>query len=69
MKGCTDDVTLTSFDVLAWSMEQTCQALEIAKPLRAMHGLEYLRQQKIITQYLPSDLSSNKLTRDKAQVK
>jgi hypothetical protein len=68
MKGCTDDVSLTSFDVLAWSMEQTCQALEIAKPLRAMHGLEYLRQQKIITQHLPSDLPSAQLTRNTLRV-
>jgi hypothetical protein len=68
MKGCTDDVTLTSFDVLAWSMEQTCQALEIAKPLRAMHGLEYLRQQKVIAQELPSSVPSARLTSNTAKV-
>lgn len=69
MRNCANDATLTSFDVLAWSMEQTCQALEIAKPLRAMHGLEYLRQQRIITQHSPPDLPSDRLTRNKAKVK
>ncbi|KEQ74499.1 hypothetical protein M436DRAFT_34467, partial [Aureobasidium namibiae CBS 147.97] len=69
MRNCADDAVLTSFDVLAWSMEQTCQALEIAKPLRAMHGLEYLRQQRTIAQHLPPDLPSNRLTRNKAKVK
>jgi hypothetical protein len=49
-------------------MEQTCQALEIAKPLRAMHGLEYLRQQKVIAEHLPSDSSSDRLTRNEARV-
>ncbi|KAH0034044.1 hypothetical protein KCU78_g2340, partial [Aureobasidium melanogenum] len=58
MKNCDDQTTLSSFDVLAWSMDQTCQALETARPLRAMQGLEYLRQRNVLSEYLPSNLSS-----------
>jgi hypothetical protein len=64
LKGCEDSETLTSFDVLAWCMEQTCQSLEIARPLRAMHGLEHVRQQGILHEFLPATSASNKLISD-----
>lgn len=67
MKNCDDHTTISSFDVLAWCIDQTCQALETAKPLRAMQGLEYLRQQKVLSEYLPSSLSSTYVTRDEAR--
>ncbi|KAG9663822.1 hypothetical protein KCU64_g1072, partial [Aureobasidium melanogenum] len=67
LKGCDDQSNLSSYDVLAWSMDQTCQALEAARPLRAMQGLEYSRQQKILSEYLPSDLSSTSLTGDEVR--
>ncbi|KAI5211927.1 hypothetical protein E4T38_00949 [Aureobasidium subglaciale] len=57
--GGKDESQLTSFDVLAWTMEQTCQSLEIARPLRAMHGLEMSRQQKVLEKFLPETRSSN----------
>ncbi|KAG9514191.1 hypothetical protein KCV07_g8292, partial [Aureobasidium melanogenum] len=61
LKGCEVSDTLTSYDVLAWSMDQTCQSLEIARPLRAMHGLEYVRQQKVQDRFLPATTASSKL--------
>ena len=35
---------LSSFDVLAWTLEQSCQALERAQPLRLLQGLNYLER-------------------------
>ncbi|KAH0338328.1 hypothetical protein KCU81_g7698, partial [Aureobasidium melanogenum] len=67
LKGCDDETNLSSYDVLAWSMNQTCQSLEAAKPLRAMQGLEYSRQQKIISEYLPANLSSTSLAADEVR--
>ncbi|KAG9762013.1 hypothetical protein KCU73_g2114, partial [Aureobasidium melanogenum] len=64
LKGCETSDTLTSYDVLAWSMDQTCQSLEIARPLRAMHGLEYVRQQKVLHNFLPVATASSKLISD-----
>ncbi|KAI4755334.1 hypothetical protein E4T52_08277 [Aureobasidium sp. EXF-3400] len=64
LKGCEDTDDLTSLDVLAWCMEQTCQSLEIARPLRAMHGLEHVRQQKVLREYLPATSASNQLMSD-----
>ncbi|KAI5254025.1 hypothetical protein E4T42_02630 [Aureobasidium subglaciale] len=60
--GGKDESQLTSFGVLAWTMEQTCQSLEIARPLRAMHGLEMSRQQKVLEKFLPETRSSNAIT-------
>lgn len=62
MRGCEYDTALTSFDVLAWSMDETCRALETAKALRTMQGLEYLRQQKVFNRLLPSRLPSTIVT-------
>ncbi|KAI4721480.1 hypothetical protein E4T48_02363 [Aureobasidium sp. EXF-10727] len=64
LKGCDDSDELTSFDVLAWCMEQTCQSLDIARPLRAMHGLEYVRQQKVLHTFLPTTSASSKFIGD-----
>ncbi|KAG9568088.1 hypothetical protein KCU71_g3382, partial [Aureobasidium melanogenum] len=69
MKGCEYDTALTSFDVLAWSINESCRALETAKPLRTMQGLEYLRQQKVINQHLPSKSPSTSVTANKAGTK
>jgi len=68
LKGCeyTDD--LTSFDVLAWCMEQTCQSLEIARPLRAMHGLEHVRQQRVLRELLPATSTSSELISDDSRI-
>lgn len=63
-----DLIQPTSFDVLAWSMEQTCQSLDIARPLRVMHGLELLRQRRVLEQYLPESLSSAAITSDSASM-
>ncbi|KAG9566451.1 hypothetical protein KCU71_g4050, partial [Aureobasidium melanogenum] len=68
LKGCETADTLTSYDVLAWSMDQTCQSLEIARPLRAMHGLEYVRQQKILDKFLPAATASRKLISDDERI-
>ncbi|THY36728.1 hypothetical protein D6D01_00185 [Aureobasidium pullulans] len=64
LKGYKNSDQLTSFDVLAWCMEQTCQSLDIARPLRAMHGLEYVRQQTVLHEILPATSASTKLIRD-----
>lgn len=60
--------SLDSKDVLAWTMEQTCQAMEIAKPLRIMQGLEYLRRQNVIDTYLPSNTPPASLIDDKVSI-
>jgi hypothetical protein len=69
LKGCEDSEELASFDVLAWCMEQTCQSLEIARPLRAMHGLEHVRQQRVLREYLPITSASSKLISDDKRVR
>ncbi|KAG9960476.1 hypothetical protein KCU61_g6491, partial [Aureobasidium melanogenum] len=63
-QGCEHFNDLNSFDVLAWCMEQTCQSLEIARPLRAMQGLEYVRQQRVLNKFFPGKLSASKLFGD-----
>lgn len=68
LKGCEDSSDLTSFDVLAWCMEQTCQSLDTARPLRAMHGLEHVRQQKIMRELLPASSTSTKLMSNYNQI-
>lgn len=38
----TDETTaLTSKDVREWCIEQSCQAMDIAQPLRIVQGLEF----------------------------
>ncbi|KAH0276074.1 hypothetical protein KCU91_g4106, partial [Aureobasidium melanogenum] len=63
-----DRLAQDSFDVLAWCMEQTCQSLETARPLRAMQGLEYIRQQKVLHQFFPTKLSTSKLFGDENRI-
>lgn len=68
LKGCEDSSDITSFDVLAWCMEQNCQSLEVARPLRAMHGLEHVRQQRVLRECLPAASTSNKLVSDDSRI-
>lgn len=44
---------VTSSDVLSWAMEQTCQALTLARPLRTMQGLQFHRQRRVLSEFLP----------------
>jgi len=54
---------ITSLTVLAWCIKQTCEALDNARPLRTVHGLEYLRQQGVLNEYIPSSQSSAKIAK------
>ncbi|THY63972.1 hypothetical protein D6C98_00911 [Aureobasidium pullulans] len=54
---------ITSLAVLAWCIKQTCEALDNARPLRIVHGLEYLRQQGVLNEYIPSSSSSAKIAK------
>lgn len=69
LMGYTDTNGFTSFEVLAWCMEQTCQALEIARPLRAMHGLEYVRQQKVVRKFFPTRFTASSVVGNKTRMK
>ena len=57
-------VSTTSFHVLAWCMEQTCQALEFAQPLRIMQGLQWLRRRRLFKKYFPLNVSVQECLKD-----
>jgi hypothetical protein len=69
MAGGKDVSQLSSFDVLVWSISQTCQALDTARSLRAMHGLEMLRQQQILKLYLPEQVASRTIVSESSAMK
>lgn len=43
---------ITSKDVLAWCMEQTCLSMDSAQPLRMIQGLEFAHRRKVLDTYL-----------------
>lgn len=66
--GRADDTTpISSRDVLAWCMEQTCQAMDVAQPLRIMQGLEFFHRQKVLDAYLPAGSSPTTLVEDEGR--
>jgi hypothetical protein len=60
---------LDSADVLLWSMGQTCEALDVARPLRAMHGLEHVRQQSVFNSRVPASAPLEAITDDMDNLK
>lgn len=59
-----DKSPLTSTDVLAWCMEQTCLAMETAQPLRIMQGLEFCRRKIVMDTHVPSSLQGSAVVQD-----
>lgn len=57
----TNGGNLTSAHVVYWSMVQTCEAMEIAQPLRLMQGLEFLRRERICDKYFPDESATTEL--------
>ena len=43
---------LTGYDVVAWSLEQSCLSIERSQPLRVIQGVSHQRRQHMLTSFL-----------------
>lgn len=43
---------LNAYDVVAWSLEQSCQSIERAQPLRVLQGLNYSQRQNVMQSFM-----------------
>lgn len=47
-----DTARLNGYDVVAWSLDQSCQSIERAQPLRVLQGLNYSQRQNVMQKFM-----------------
>ena len=55
---------LTAYDVVAWSLEQSCLSIEKSQPLRVIQGISYQRRQFMMYNFFCGFSGHDRLTKD-----
>ncbi len=55
---------LTGYDVVAWTLEQSCLSIERSQPLRVIQGISHQRRQSMLNTFFGEFLGPNDLAKD-----
>ena len=55
---------LTGYDVVAWSLEQSCLSIERSQPLRVIQGISHQRRQQMLETFFSEILGPEDLAKD-----